>query len=317
MFVIFGLLAAPSQFLEVLVPGIVLAVVLILIARPLAVVACLMPFRFTANEQAFVGWVGLRGAVSLMLAIVPLTAGLPDGRTIFNLAYVIVIASLLVQGWTIRRMAQWLRLIVPPRTGAVDRVELELPGDVDQDLVSYVVHPKSTVSRGQRPPGWARPSLVIREGQVVAAHRRRFLQAGDRVYVFAPHPRIPLLDRLYGGARPIDQDDREFFGDLVLAPDALTETVATMYDLTVADLKPGLTLAELFRQEFGGAIEPGDRMRFGPVELIARDVNEHGTVTAIGMALEPMDAGLARINVKAMRRNAFNAIHSWLKWIRS
>jgi potassium/hydrogen antiporter len=312
MFVILGLLATPSQFVGVAWPGLLIAAVLILIARPLAVAFCLLPFRFTGNEAAFVGWVGLRGAVSLLLALVPMMAGLPEGRTIFNLAFVIVIVSLLVQGWTIRPMARWLRLIVPRRTGPVDRVELELPGGVARDLVAYKVHPQSAVARGQRPPGWARPSLVIREGQVVPIHRARPLQAADQVYIFADRARITLLDRLYGGALPIDQDDRDFFGDLVLAPDATVESVALMYDLPTDRAKPGLTLADLFRLEYGDAATAGDRLRFGPVELIARDVGEDGTVSAVGMALEPTETGLARLSLRAAPGQAARAIRCWL-----
>lgn len=308
MFVTFGLLATPSQFIGVALPGLAIAAVLILIARPLAVALCLLPFRFGINETAFVGWIGLRGAVSLLLAIVPLMTGVGAGREIFNLVFVIVILSLLVQGWTIRPMARWLRLIVPPRTGPVDRVELELPGGLARDLVAYKVHPKSAVAQGQRPPGWARPSLVIREGQVVPLHRARPLMAADRVYVFADRTRIPLLDRLYGGARPIDQDDRDFFGDLVLAPDATVESVAMMYDLPADRAKPGTTLAELFRLEYGEAVEPGDRLRLGPVELIARDVAENGAVTAVGMALEPSEAGLARISFRTLPQQLWSAM---------
>jgi len=291
MFVVFGLLATPSQFISVAPSAIVLAVVLILIARPLAVVVCLASFRFTLDETAFIGWVGLRGAVSLLLALVPLTAGLPEGRLILNLTFVIVIFSLALQGWTIRSWARTLRLIVPPRTGPVDRVELELPGGAARDLVAYTVHPGSAVAKGRRPPSWARPSLLIRGGTVVPPWRTRQPQASDRVYLFAERGKIPLLDKLYSGARPIDPDDSDFYGDLILEPNATAESVALMYELPCDPAKGKLTLAELFRREFADATEPGDRLRFGPVEFIVREVGERGAVTSVGMALEPDPVG--------------------------
>ncbi|HXH25332.1 MAG TPA: potassium/proton antiporter, partial [Vicinamibacterales bacterium] len=108
MFVMLGLLATPSQFAAVAAPSLLLAAVLVLVARPVAVWVCLLPFRFPRNEVAFVAWVGLRGAVSILLAIVPTLYGLPDGQTYFNIAFLVVLASLLAQGWTIRPLARWL-----------------------------------------------------------------------------------------------------------------------------------------------------------------------------------------------------------------
>lgn len=308
MFVMLGLLAAPHEFLDVLAPATALAAILILVARPLGVWLCLLPFRFTANETTFIAWVGLRGAVSLLLALVPILNGLESGRLILNVTFVVVIASLLVQGWTIGPMARWLRLIVPPRSGPVDRVELELPGEANHELVAYTVHPRSTAARGQRPPRWARPSLVIRDGRVVPVHRARILQGGDHVYVFSAPGRVPMLDRLYGGARPIDGDDRDFFGDLVLSPEATVEQIAVMYGLPLSLPLAGLTLAELFRQEFGGAVEPGDRLRMGSVELIVRDMEEDGVIAAIGMALEPTPVSTQRVVLFRRPREIMTAL---------
>ncbi|MCR4281609.1 MAG: potassium/proton antiporter, partial [Bauldia sp.] len=159
MFLTLGLLATPHEFPAVLAPAIGLAVFLMLVARPLAVWICLIPFRFTRQEIAFVSWVGLRGAVSILLAILPIIAGMANGRIMFNVAFVVVLASLLVQGWTIAPMARFLGLLVPARAGPVDRFELELPGRGDHEIVAYIVHPESAVAKGQRIPRWARPSL--------------------------------------------------------------------------------------------------------------------------------------------------------------
>lgn len=152
MFVTLGLLATPSQFAEAALPGFALAFVLIFIARPFAVWLCLVPFGFTRAEIAFVSWVGLRGAVSILLAILPLIAGLDNAQTIFNVTFLIVLTSLVLQGWTIRPMAEKLKLTVPPRMGPVERIELELPGGEDHELVGYTVHPQSPVARGERVP---------------------------------------------------------------------------------------------------------------------------------------------------------------------
>ncbi|TIT34233.1 MAG: potassium/proton antiporter, partial [Mesorhizobium sp.] len=100
MFLILGLFATPSQFPAILVPAVLLGLFLIFVARPVAVWLCLVPFRLPRPEVAFVSWVGLRGAVSILLAITPLLGGLENGRVIFNTAFIIVLVSLVVQGWT-------------------------------------------------------------------------------------------------------------------------------------------------------------------------------------------------------------------------
>lgn len=117
MFLVLGLLATPSQFPAIALQAVGLAVFLTFVGRPLAVWLCLLPFRFRPDETAFIAWVGLRGAVSILLGIFPLAQGLPNGQLIFDIAFIMVLTSLLVQGWTIRPMAKWLGLVVPPSLG--------------------------------------------------------------------------------------------------------------------------------------------------------------------------------------------------------
>ena len=319
MFVMLGLLATPRQFADMLLPALGVALVLIVVARPLAVWMCLLPFRFSVRETSFIAWVGLRGAVSLLLALVPVLGGLENGQLIFNTAFVVVVVSLLVQGWTIGSMARALELIVPPRRGPVERVELELPGNADQELVAYTVHGKSPAARGQRMPRWAKPSLVIRSGAVVPLHKAKPLQPGDHVYLFTPQHRLPLIDKLYGGSRALDQSDREFYGDLVLSPDATVEQIAEMYGLPLSLSNARLTLSDLLRNEFGGSCELGDRVRMGGVELIVRDMDED-TITSVGLALEPVRVTsrrrplYQRITVLGSRLRGWWNEHAFRRW---
>ncbi len=202
MFLTLGLLATPHEFPAVALSAVILAAFLILVARPAAVWLCLMPFRFSRHETAFVSWVGLRGAVSILLAILPVMAGVPGGRMMFNIAFVVVLASLIVQGWTIAPMARFLALVVPPRRGPVDRIQLELPGSSRHEIVAYSVHPESAVARGQRIPRWAEPSLVVRGGRTLRRDRFGKPQAGDRIYVITTPEYIGLLDKLFAGPEP-------------------------------------------------------------------------------------------------------------------
>ncbi len=114
LFLMLGLLVNPHELPPHLLAALMVAGVLILVARPAAVAACLLPFRWPAREAAFVAWVGLRGAVPIFLTIIPLLAGVGRGHAMFNIVFVVVIVSVAVQGWTIAPAAKLLRLHADP-----------------------------------------------------------------------------------------------------------------------------------------------------------------------------------------------------------
>jgi cell volume regulation protein A len=113
MFLLLGLLVTPSTMLQFLAPGTAVALTLVFVARPVAVWLCLWPFRFTPKEKWFISWVGLRGAVPIVLALFPLLAGTPQAALLFNIAFVVVLASLLTQGTTIGLVARKLGVALP------------------------------------------------------------------------------------------------------------------------------------------------------------------------------------------------------------
>lgn len=113
MFLLLGLLVTPSQALDTALPALGVAAVLMLVARPFAVWLCLLPFHFRAREVAFIAWVGLRGAVPIVLAVFPLMAGVPGAMQLFNVAFVVVLLSLLLQGTTIPLAARLLGVAMP------------------------------------------------------------------------------------------------------------------------------------------------------------------------------------------------------------
>lgn len=297
MFLVLGVLATPSQFPAIAGPAIALAFVLMLVARPIAIWLCLLPFRFRPNETAFISWVGLRGAVSILLAILPLVAGHPDGQVLFDMAFIIVLTSLLIQGWTIRPMARWLHLIVPPSIGPVERVEIDLPGTVHHELVAYRVADNSPVALGTRLPRWARPSLVIRDGHSVHFHYAGRLQPGDRVYIFVPPRYIRLLDRLFASPATLAEDDKDFFGEFVIDPTKKVGELAAIYNIPAESLDTELTLDEAMRRFLGGYVEIGDRIGLGEVELVVRDMDEDGSVSVIGLVIEPARTRSARVPI--------------------
>ena len=128
MFLILGLLVTPRELLGVALPALAIAAFLMLVARPAAVVASQLPFRFPWREQVFIGWVGLRGAVPVVLGLFPVMYGVEDARLYFNVAFFIVLVSLVLQGWTIAPAARLLRLEVPPSPEPLQRLTLDMPG---------------------------------------------------------------------------------------------------------------------------------------------------------------------------------------------
>jgi cell volume regulation protein A len=289
LFLTLGLLATPSTFGAILVPVVAVACVLIFVARPIAVGLCLWPFGFRRNEVVFMSFVGLRGAVSILFAILPITAGLEHGQLLFNAAFIVVLVSLVVQGWTIAPFARWLEVVVPPIAAPAERVELELPGTAQHELVVYHITDGSPVAKGQRLPRWARPALVVRDGRSLSVHLAGRLAPDDYVYIFTNPSFIPLLDRLFASRSPLADADREFYGELAIAPAAAIAAVARSYGITLQALSDEETVAAFLARQFDGRVEVADRLALGPIDLIVRRVDEQGEPVEIGLSLARVD----------------------------
>jgi potassium/hydrogen antiporter len=296
MFLALGLFASPSEFLGVLLNALLLAAFLIIVARPLSVWLCLLPFRFTRAEALFTGWVGLRGAVSILLALVPVMSGLDHAETIFNTVFIIVLVSLGLQGWTIAPVARRLGLIVPELTGAVEKIEVELPGTVTHELLGYTVAAKSPVANGAPLPRWARPSLILRHGVSMKLAEAGALQAGDRVYLFVA-PNYPrLLDRLFARPAALSADETEFFGEFSVAPEHTLGEVALVYGIELGGLNAQTSISDFLDDRLGGLAVTGDRVALGTIELIVRDLDVEGRILSVGLELEPQSETSGRTN---------------------
>jgi cell volume regulation protein A len=204
MFALLGLLVFPSQLLPVFGVGIGIALVLAFVARPLAVAPILALLRVPRHENAFISWVGLRGAVPIILGAYPAVAGYARGHEIFHLVFFVVLASSFVPGATVGWVARKLGIAdpgPPPPPASVELVSLrELPGD----FVWYHVAKASAVAdafvRELPLPDGCLVTLVVRGSDVVVPRGSTALLAGDQVCVFVLPADRPLLDLLFGGA---------------------------------------------------------------------------------------------------------------------
>ena len=202
MFLLLGLLVFPSRLLEVAVPGLALALVLAFVARPLVVTLCLLPFRYRPHEVAYVGWVGLRGAVPIILATYPILAGVPDAGRLFDVVFFIVVVNAIVPGTTVRAVTRWLRLesADPPAPQAV--LEIESMQPLAGELMSFYVDDALAVvgvPMSDLPfPDGSAATLIVRGNELVAPKGATELQPGDHVYVFARPEDRPFIQLMFG-----------------------------------------------------------------------------------------------------------------------
>ncbi len=284
MFLGLGLLATPHRFITVAIPALGIAMFLIFVARPVAVWACLSPFGFTWREKTFVSWVGLRGAVSIFLGMMPTLAGLPRASLYFDVAFFVVLVSLLLQGWTTRWAATVLQQVLPRLTAPVQRFEIDLPGQNDVEMVGYPVLPDSRILNVAKMPGWARAALIVRDKEILEPATAGKLQAGDYAYYLAPALRVSQLDGLFApiaerGAAEDCDCEFEIHGSTPLG------LLSTMYDFDLSGLNAEQTLARLFAERFDNRAEIGDAIPVGNCILTVRTI-ENDDVAEVGLRFD-------------------------------
>ncbi len=293
MFLVLGLLVTPTQVVADVQPILVVAGVLIFLARPVAVAVCLWPFRFSWQERMFIGWVGLRGAVAIFLACIPVLALVdPAGKTApifyFHIAFGVVLASLLIQGWTVSRAARWLGLEVPPPPEPLERGEIDLPTSTDREAAGW------RVARGSPAldhrfaelhlPRRTRVIAVIREGTLLDRATLDRLIADDYVIALTPPEHLLSLDKLF--AARTSAAESASLGAFVFDAATPLAGLADLYDLPVVEADQALTLGAYVTRGLAGAAVVGDRLALGPVELVVAEMDAKGVVK-IGLELTP------------------------------
>lgn len=293
LFVMLGLLVTPSKLEPFALSGIVVALGLMLVARPLAVFICLLPFRFTLAELTYISWVGLRGAVPIVLATIPVLAGVPNADAYFAVAFVVVLLSLAIQGWTVGPAARLLGLLAPPQPEAPTRADVDLPDGAGQLAVFTVSRDSEAARRGQGKliiPESVQLLALIQNGRPVRPEDAHRLQPGDTVLAMGDGSALAVMDRLFGRKLEADADERPA-GDFQIQGDMPALAVGGMYGFDAGD-DPSLTLAGMVRRRLGRDPALGDRVRVGEMDLIVAslDGKEAGL---IGIDLTPPATGWA------------------------
>jgi cell volume regulation protein A len=292
MFVLLGLLVSPHRLGSSAGPAAIVALALMVVARPIAVFLCLAPFRFNWREKAFIAWTGLRGAVAIFLASIPLLVGLSKAYLYFDVAFVVVIISLLLQGWTLAAAARRLHVALPRTERGPRRVELDLPGQLEQELVGYPVRPKSLFFRRGLIPSWSKPTLVIRKQSILSPAEADPIAPGDYIYLLAPPQKAEALDRFFVDMQPSAAPDPHLLGDFMVSGEHTLSELNEIYGVKVDEDESRLTLSDYFDVHLDHAPKEGAALALDSLVLVARSISG-GRVNVVGLRLPEEDEASA------------------------
>jgi cell volume regulation protein A len=242
----------------------------------------------------------------VFLASIPMLVGLPGAHFYFDVAFVVVMLSLAIQGWTIASAARLLHIALPRTDVSAHRTELDLPGQLAQELVGYPVVAGSPFLRRGITPSWAKLTLIVRDEKVFTPEEASTVREGDHVYFLAPPDRVQTLDRFFAEQPALSAPDESPVEDFFVPADATLGALAEIYGLTVPQDKATTTLADLFEGYYRRPPRVNDTIWLGPVVLVAHTITD-GRVIMVGLQLaEPEPVARTRWDrIRILSRRAW------------
>jgi cell volume regulation protein A len=287
MFALLGLLSLPSRLVAAGQPALLVAGVLVFLARPLAVAACLLPFRFSLREVAFVAWGGLKGSLPIILATYPLLRGLEGAAGLFDVVFFAVLVSAVTQGWTLPYAARVLGLReggAPPSGVTLEITSLQ---DVDGDIVEYPIVEGSRAN-GMRVRDLALPdgvvvAMIVRDKQVIPPRGSTEILTGDDVFVLLRPAVRSLVEHVFGdsGAEAwLPATAVEF----PLRGTTRIGEVEEFYGIRI-DAPEDQTLDQFLCERLGKRPEVGDRLASPPLTFTIRDLSDD-RIETVGLVID-------------------------------
>lgn len=287
LFLVLGLLVSPSDLLHYALPATLVGLMLIFVARPLAVLVSLKPFfKFRWRELGFISWVGLRGAVPIVLAIFPVIGGVEGAVLYFNVAFAVVLLSLLLQGGTLSLMARWTRVLIPTPVSPNHRGPLGILPENDYEMFVYRVENEDLADvpiRLLRFPSGALISALFREHAMLHPKGSTRLQLGDVLCVIGRSEDLAALNRLFNGEAKLKQE-RAFFGTFTFEGDARMQDIADAYGLTLSPGEREMNLSEFVSLRVGGHPVVGDDVDWHGIHWVVSEMDGN-RVTRVGLRL--------------------------------
>jgi cell volume regulation protein A len=297
MFVTLGLLCFPSRLWEVSGKALLISVVLIVVARPVAVWLSTLPFGFNRRELTFMSWVGLKGAVPITLATFPLMFATPEhslqAGLIFDVVFFIVVVSAVIQGTTLAPVARWLGLETPRDPEPPVSLEISSLRHVDGEVVDYAIGPDSRAAerlvKELGLPAGVVIALIARGGRVIAPAGTTRIHAGDHVILVLQPGTRPLVEQVFGRVT----------GERVPVPPAVefpfrgSTQLGALEDFYSFHIQapPDHTLDQVMRRKLGPAQTEVDAVvEFGVLRFRVQRLAPDGTIELVGMSILPEEA---------------------------
>lgn len=287
MFVVLGLLINPSSLLDVWFEGLLIALVLTFVARPLAVVPFLALFGFNRREITLVSWVGLRGSVPIILAIFPLLFELPGAALIFNVVFFVVLISATIQGSTLPWAARKLKLTIAPPASPAATLEITALGEVDADIVEYTLGATSRAV-GRRLSQMALPdttvvAMITRASTVITPRGSTLLCADDHLFIVLKPGTRSFVDCVFS-ATVDDYESNELpMRELTIKGNTRVADLERSYGIKLAADNDD-SLEQVLRKALNSTPQLDATVELGDVQLYVREMVGQRIIT-VGVML--------------------------------
>ena len=306
LFVVLGLLVTPSNVLEVWPYSVAIAAFMILVARPIAVYTSVLPFKFKNKEIGFISWVGLRGAVPITLAMLPVIAGVDNAFMLFDIAFGVVVLSLVLQGTTIPFMANLFKVRIPNNKDPKEEHEVWVSDRASITLYEFEVksgafaigrHPRDISTRIS--PEEIRVFALVRGQQILAINKDTKLKFGDSVWYAMSGNHAGQIADVFNDTTLDRRAIDDFYGDWLLSPNVKLGDVPFFSDkMKFESLDDGLntenegssknmweqTVAQYVKASLKMAPVSGDTVVINEEWLLViKDVDDNGRLRAIGL----------------------------------